>query len=126
MINYFIIKCVLLFVLLLTAFQLTHTLTLKALKLVSPHKPVGPDDVHPRVMKACAQELASACDIFNPSPGSRNPFFQILHHHTSRYKVPGKLVHHTHTHISHMVSNIVDPHPFAYHPNSSVNDMVIT
>lgn len=82
-INYFIIKCVLLAVLLLTAFQLTQTLVLKAVKLVNPHEAVEPAGLPPRVMKACAQELAGACDIFNPSPGSHNPCFQILHYRTS-------------------------------------------
>lgn len=50
--NYFMIKCALLAVLSLTAFQLTHALVPRALKPVNLHKAVGPDGVHPRVMKA--------------------------------------------------------------------------
>ena len=51
-----------------TAFQITHAQVLRALKQVNPHKAMGPDGVHPRVLKACGEQLVGVyADIFNLS-----------------------------------------------------------
>lgn len=40
-----------------TAFQVTLTQVLKVLKQVNPHRAAGPDDVSPRALKACGEQL---------------------------------------------------------------------
>ncbi len=46
-----------------TALQVTHTQVLRALRKVNPRKAVGPGRVAPRVLKACAEQLAEVYTV---------------------------------------------------------------
>ena len=127
-----------------TAFQVTHAQVLRALKQVNPHKAMGPDGVHPRVLKACGEQLVGVyADIFNLSlsqavvprvfkssiiiPVPKKPNSSTLNDlrpvalTSAPMKCLEKLVL---THINDTVSDTVDPSQFAYRPNRSVDDAV--
>ncbi len=124
-----------------TALQVTHTQVLRALRKVNPRKAVGPDRVAPRVLKACAEQLAEVyTDIFLsqetvprtfkssvivPVPKKTNATtmndLRPVALTAAAMKCLEKLVL---THINSVVPHTVDPYQFAYRPNRSVDDAV--
>ncbi|KAJ8369551.1 hypothetical protein SKAU_G00095790 [Synaphobranchus kaupii] len=112
-----------------TSLQVTHTQVLRALQQVNPRKAAGPDGVAPRVLKACAEQLAGVyTDIFNRSltletvPQSFKSSVIVPVALTSvAMKCLEKLVLQS---INTVVSDSVDPLQFAYRSNRSVDDAV--
>ncbi|KAJ8364789.1 hypothetical protein SKAU_G00136200 [Synaphobranchus kaupii] len=117
---------------------------LRALQQVNPRKAAGPDGVAPRVLKACAEQLAGVyTDIFNRSltletvpqsfkssvivPVPKKPNTSTLNDFrpvaltSVAMKCLEKLVLQS---INTVVSDSVDPLQFAYCPNRSVDDAV--
>ncbi|KAK0134274.1 hypothetical protein N1851_030154 [Merluccius polli] len=65
--------------------QVTQAQVSRSLQQVNPRKAAGPDGVSPRVLKACAAELAEVyTDIFNSSLAQAVVplLFKKIHNHT--------------------------------------------
>ena len=127
-----------------TALQVTQTQVQRALGQVNPRKAAGPDGVSPRVLKACAEQLAGVyTDIFNtslaqevvpqsfkssviiPVPKKANTVtmndFRPVALTSVAMKCMEKLVLQS---VNSAIPESLDPLQFAYRKNRSVDDAV--
>ncbi|KAK0147964.1 hypothetical protein N1851_012331 [Merluccius polli] len=105
--------------------QVTQAQVLRSLQQVNPRKAAGPDGVSPRVLKACAAELAEVyTDIFNSSLAQAVVplLFKksiIIPWHSVAMKCLEKLVLKA---MDSIIPITTDPLQFAYRKNRSVDD----